>query len=220
VFADLKPYICTFSGCEDELLTFPTRKLWEDHEFSRHRVDRTWSCSECIRSFPAPEQWQIHLQQNHDISFNNSQFQIASSVAEKKTSHPIESLQCPLCLCMPGNSRRHFAAHVGKHMEGIALAALPRGDISDSESDSESVSSYETSEALLKFNQNISELANAAIRKIAAAKLMNTPVTKPGSKDTKKDAAEAKPPVTPPDNSKKKAARISPEIVVADGASK
>jgi hypothetical protein len=39
---------------------------------------------------------------------------------------PIDLDSCPLCLEVPGESRRNFATHVGEHMEAIALAALPR----------------------------------------------------------------------------------------------
>ena len=141
VFADLKPYICTFSGCKDELLTFPTRKLWEEHEFSQHRVDRSWNCSECPLGFGTPEEWRAHLDGVHRLQFNDGQFQVAASMAEKRTSQAVDSQQCPLCLRIPGKSRRNFITHVGKHLEGIALAVLPRENLSDSEADQESSTS-------------------------------------------------------------------------------
>ena len=139
MFADLKPYICTFSGCKDELVTFPTRKLWEDHEFTQHRVDRSWKCSDCPQNLTDPNQWRDHLEERHGAAFSDSQFDIACKMAEQRKPQPIESHQCPLCLCFPGKSKRNFATHVGKHMEGIALAALPRETTSDSESDDETL---------------------------------------------------------------------------------
>jgi hypothetical protein len=54
----------------------------------------------------------------------------------------MELESCPLCLEVPGKSQRYFATHVGKHMEAIALAALPRDDdFTDSESMASSASS-------------------------------------------------------------------------------
>jgi hypothetical protein len=126
------------------MLTFPTRRLWEAHEFSQHRVDRTWTCSECPRSFAVPDQWRKHLEDNHQTHFNDSQYEIVANMAEQRKTQATESLQCPLCLCIPGKSRRNFVTHVGKHMESIALAALPRENASESESDQDSATSIQT----------------------------------------------------------------------------
>jgi hypothetical protein len=45
--------------------------------------------------------------------------------------------QCPLCLQDGWNSTRQFATHVGRHLEQIALASLPRDVESDSEANSQ-----------------------------------------------------------------------------------
>lgn len=70
---------------------------------------------------------------------------MASRLAEKRMHQVAESLVCPLCLCTPGKSRRHFITHVAKHMEGIALAALPRTNTFDLESDNEASTSEDDS---------------------------------------------------------------------------
>jgi len=125
VFADLMPYICTSQGCEDEMHTFPTRKLWESHEFGKHRVDRSWTCSNCPEKFRHPNEWRTHLNESHGIEFTDTKFQHAAKVAEGIVPQPIDLQECPLCLCILGKSRREFVTHVGKHMESIALASLP-----------------------------------------------------------------------------------------------
>lgn len=61
---------------------------------------------------------------------------MAESVAKQHTPQPIEQQQCPLCLICPGKSQRNFVGHVGRHLEGIALAVLPREDSSGSDSES------------------------------------------------------------------------------------
>lgn len=40
VFADLRPYICTFPDCRDELAQFTTRAVWANHELTEHRYDQ------------------------------------------------------------------------------------------------------------------------------------------------------------------------------------
>lgn len=138
VFADLKPYICTFSECKDDLALFSTRKLWEEHEFSQHRVDRSWSCSECPESFPTLEQWREHLIESHRTVLNEMQLQTAARLSEKRKIQDIQTHQCPLCLIVPGKSRRNFVTHVARHMEAIALVALPPDSDPDSNPDSDS----------------------------------------------------------------------------------
>ncbi|KAG4432689.1 hypothetical protein IFR05_011838 [Cadophora sp. M221] len=139
VFADLKPYLCTFPGCKDEFKTFATRKLWEEHEFGKHRLNRYWACSTCQHKAKSPEDWRTHLLQAHNFPLSDSQYVLDARLVEVQEPVPIESLSCPLCLEIPGKSQRHFATHVGKHMEGIALAALPRDEES---TDTESIASY------------------------------------------------------------------------------
>ncbi|KAL2071260.1 hypothetical protein VTL71DRAFT_12495 [Oculimacula yallundae] len=135
IFADLKPYLCTFPGCKDEYKTFATRKLWEEHEFGQHRVNRFWACSTCQHKSDSAEDWRSHLVQAHNFPLSEGQYSLEARLVEFHEPISIESLSCPLCLEVPGKSQRHFATHVGKHMEGIALAALPRdADSSDTES--------------------------------------------------------------------------------------
>jgi uncharacterized C2H2 Zn-finger protein len=122
---------------------FPTRELWEDHEFGRHRVNRYWSCSTCQHKAKTPEDWRKHLEHTHGLPLSDDQYLITTPSAEVRDSVPIELENCPLCQEIPGKSRRDFVIHVGKHMEAIALAALPREEEEclDSESMASSTSS-------------------------------------------------------------------------------
>ena len=45
----------------------------------------------------------------------------------------VEDNECPLCRIVVGKPRRAFVKHVGRHMEEIALMALPRDVEEDSE---------------------------------------------------------------------------------------
>lgn len=133
MFADLKPYICTFSDCEDHLLIFPSRKLWELHEFGQHRVTRHWSCHKCSQMDNSEAEWKLHLEESHQIIFAAQELEVARQIADKTELQAIESQKCPFCLQAPSITQREFVKHITKHMEGIALVALPLEAESDSE---------------------------------------------------------------------------------------
>jgi hypothetical protein len=114
--------------------------MWETHEFECHRFDAVLYCSVCPSDFPGEEERQAHIQAAHRGLFEKNVKEASLGLCERRKPHDVASLSCPLCLCIPGKSRRNFVTHVGKHMEGIALAALPRKNDSDSSSDSENES--------------------------------------------------------------------------------
>ena len=72
------------------------------------------------------EEWHRHLVNVHKVVSKDPGYPLDSHFFEVLEAAPVESMVCPLCLKIPGKSRRDFATHVGKHMEDIALAALPR----------------------------------------------------------------------------------------------
>ena len=143
VFADLQPYICTFANCEDELAQFPTRAAWSDHEFAEHRITQQWICPECPKTYTRTIDWEDHLQRDHQCVFTGSKLQVALRMALHKQCRAAENEECPLCRTIPGKPRRAFIKHIGRHMEEIALMALPRN--AEDESDEGSISSNEES---------------------------------------------------------------------------
>lgn len=145
VFADLQPYICTFADCEDELAKFPNRAAWAEHEFSQHRITRSWSCPECPQAFKNLPRWESHTQERHCLSFSDQNLSIAKDMAYKTEATRIEEDECPLCRLVLGKPRRAFVKHVGRHMEEIALMALPRDIEEDSEEGSVSTDRTNTS---------------------------------------------------------------------------
>ena len=125
VFEDLKPYICSFSSCKGRLWQFATRNQWADHEFSKHRIQKTWSCPECSFTTSTSTLMEEHLGQVHAESIKASQVPLVVVAAMTTQSAPMDDQRCPLCLLHPGKSRRHFVKHVAKHLETIALDVLP-----------------------------------------------------------------------------------------------
>ena len=136
VFADLRPYICTFPDCRDELAQFTSRAAWADHEFTEHRHDQTWNCLECSKKFASALDWEQHLQGMHNRVFIGPQLPVARNIAYHTQTRPIETEECPLCRVVLGKPRRAFVKHVGRHMEEIALMALPRNAEEDSDKSS------------------------------------------------------------------------------------
>ena len=135
IFADLRPYICTFADCEDKLAQFPNRAAWAEHEFSQHRITQSWSCPKCPRAFISVSGWQSHIQEKHCLFFSGHQCNVAKDMAYRTKATRIEDEECPLCRIVVGKPRRAFIKHVGRHMEEIALMALPRDVEEDSEED-------------------------------------------------------------------------------------
>lgn len=149
VFADLRPYICTFANCNMELAQFTTRAAWAEHEFSQHRIVGLWSCPECADHCESEAAWIEHLENFHQRIFSGPHLQVAKQMSYTTQEKPIEKEACPLCQVVLGKSRREFVKHVGRHMEEIALMSLPRQNGDESEADSTSTmaksSRYSTS---------------------------------------------------------------------------
>ena len=57
-------------------------------------------------------------------------------MAYRPQERPIEVEECPLCRSVLGKPRREFVKHVGRHMEQIALMALPREATDDPDAES------------------------------------------------------------------------------------
>jgi hypothetical protein len=131
VFQDLQPYICTFDRCSDALTTFPTRKRWAEHEFREHRVTRYLECY-CSRTFANKEIFERHLRYEHLLVLHDTQLRTQLAAAEMAVEQPLREQICPLCLQdRPFGkdswaSQHQFIEHVGRHLEEIALASLPR----------------------------------------------------------------------------------------------
>jgi hypothetical protein len=72
-----------------------------------------------------------------DNPFSNRQLWVGHLEIEHGFGPTWEGIQCPLCLEHTENGKGAVLTHFARHMEDIALAALPRGVDSDVESDSE-----------------------------------------------------------------------------------
>ena len=100
-----------------------------------------WSCLECHFGSFTSKDWLYHLKESHSQEFSDSLVPVVIAGARRKISKPVEEEKCFLCDKCPSNTRRALIAHIGKHMEEIAMMALPgelmdeSGDFSDSDDD-------------------------------------------------------------------------------------
>lgn len=139
VIRDLEPYICTHASCT--LDTFSSQNAWFEHELLMHRS--RWTCPRCPSYFETPGRLRTHLEQKHQDSFSDRQI---STVVEssKRLSEHVASKECPFCdgswasleaqssYSESGDtvlvSIKQYQQHLGRHLQQIALFALPRID--------------------------------------------------------------------------------------------
>jgi len=76
------------------------------------------------------------METNHKNSLTDVEARYAFAASKRTRAELIDQQKCPLCLKIPGKSQRAFATHVCKHLESIALAALPTEASSDAEVES------------------------------------------------------------------------------------
>ncbi|TEY71628.1 hypothetical protein BOTCAL_0089g00070 [Botryotinia calthae] len=144
VFRDLRPYVCTFQECD--LRMFRSRNEWFAHEVQNHR--REWVCQQCQHApFSSSSAYEVHLNSTHQVEVKGSQLKALLLQSEEPVDK-LSSTACRLCdqwetiiedkklnskqlLLHEGQpsqlygTRGQFRRHLGRHMEQLALFALP-----------------------------------------------------------------------------------------------
>jgi hypothetical protein len=136
VFADIKPYVCTFRECG--LLLFDNKRTWMEHEMQDHR--RIWTCPLCrFAQLTSKSDVLDHLENNHRNQYSDD-IQDAVVSSASRPAELIAAKECVFCdwdadlrrkKDMSAGSdifvtARQFMKHVAKHLEAYALFALPR----------------------------------------------------------------------------------------------
>lgn len=142
MFLDLKPYVCTFRECN--LKMFHSRHEWFAHELQAHR--REWICEYCTHeSFATANSFRNHLRLTHTVNIKGSQLEAIVLQCEEPIDK-IPAAACKLCNQWENEIQRcsavsgkpirdektnksgslsMFRKHLGRHMEQLALFALP-----------------------------------------------------------------------------------------------
>ncbi|KAJ9606165.1 hypothetical protein H2200_009126 [Cladophialophora chaetospira] len=136
VFGDLNAYICTSGSCS--LVTFPSRKSWYEHEKTAHLTIRSLQCQLCVKTFENSDDFLRHADSAHGMTLDTVNLKTAAlSVATVSRLKQVETLICPLCLEGGWFKHREYSTHLGRHLEEIALAALPPGNDDEEDADSD-----------------------------------------------------------------------------------
>lgn len=145
MLSDLKPYVCTFRGCDTKL--FSDRHDWFDHELKEHRVQ--WSCRFCNEEpFKSRSRFEHHVRDKHVQSIKEDQLAHILEISRAPVQG-IPAADCPFCFDFESKLREdnpsihpseiivvtnaQFRRHVGSHMQRLALFAIaPRTSSHDS----------------------------------------------------------------------------------------
>jgi hypothetical protein len=147
VFRDLMAYSCTFEHCDSGL--FESRIAWKNHELAEHRRD--WQCPSCRRAFETKDSVVRHLLAEHPATEDKLVHALVTAASPQHTS--ATDSDCPFCddyhasrnLIHPQSvSVQHEQApydfrvsidvhqrHLSRHMEQLALFAVPPTDDGD-----------------------------------------------------------------------------------------
>lgn len=131
---DLQPYQCTYADCEEPNETFYDYNSWNMHEQRMHR--RLWMCNFADnRTFTEQELYEDHVRVAHPEQV--SKLLAPEFVSARESTARMSDRDCPICL--RGFSYTHeLQRHIARHLESIALLALPAEEDLESESDERS----------------------------------------------------------------------------------
>ena len=118
VLRDLEPYVCTFNNCGRANDMFESREDWYDHEVQQHRLE--YSCNvKTHQQYSDIREFKSHMHEEHNVQIDDNQPQSQLSMFSRPAQHL--SGVCPLCM----QSTRYLKDHLARHLERIALYALP-----------------------------------------------------------------------------------------------
>lgn len=160
VYRDIRPYVCTFETCDNKM--FDSRHAWFNHELETHRLQ--WRCPTCDHApFTSKPRFIAHMQ-THLPDLDPAQLEQLAGASRPRTQ--ISMSECPLCDWQeqpnPGDDSRdqsnvtvqQFRRHLGRHMEQLALFALPKSLTQDVDDDAERSDGVQNAES-----QDVSRVA-------------------------------------------------------------
>ncbi|PCG89170.1 Hypothetical protein PENO1_106210 [Penicillium occitanis (nom. inval.)] len=129
VMTDLLPYVCTHANCSLPDHMFEDRDTWFNHEMENHRVE--FFCNTAgHKSYKTQEQFAKHMTESHELPLDHSAIPF-SAFRQHLTAiqGPVADAQsagelCNLCY----RNTRSLKSHVARHLQQIALFAIPRAD--------------------------------------------------------------------------------------------
>ena len=118
---DLQPYVCTHTNCSLPNRLFEDRDTWFRHETQHHRVE--FFCNTPGHQvYVQQADFATHMKQEHDTTLTSS------SPLLDIFRRPLQGHGgvCNLCF----RETENLKIHVSRHLQQLALFALPRADYS------------------------------------------------------------------------------------------
>ena len=133
VYGDLQPYVCTFDQCTTASEMYESRREWFKHETQKHR--RIWACNgHCNKIFQSGEALTDHIMKT--MKLTDAQVLAMVAMWSIPAENEVEA-SCPLCKeNVPGMVQ--LQKHLGRHLEELALFALPSTEGAESGEENES----------------------------------------------------------------------------------
>ncbi|KAH7152101.1 hypothetical protein B0J13DRAFT_255243 [Dactylonectria estremocensis] len=161
VFGDLRPYTCIFSDCIESNADFDRRHRWQLHVSQHHW--RSWICPfSCEGTFPSATELKLHIGKKHVQNAPEEQLSAFVALGEKAVPDDTANT-CPVCAQIVVGLRSYIK-HVGRHLEQLALIALPDLEVEDEESKDEGESAEQNSAAseVISDNANSSDVVSTS----------------------------------------------------------
>ena len=142
VYRDLQPYVCAFEGCSIGEETYESRHRWFNHEMQSHY--RVWPClAHCNEVFQIREELEEHVRAHIEQNIPPAQLKIFVDLTARYPDKVNTEFEYPLCTSKIAGATS-LEKHLGRHLEGLTLFALPHpesvsieafesGDSNDSE---------------------------------------------------------------------------------------
>ncbi len=125
VYSDLQAYICTHEACPQPFVTYDTRGSWAQHELDHHLSQILYQCSVCLDPVGDQQGYFHHVDTAHGTTIAPCLRQAMLANAQRRVQCDLGEVECSLCLKRGFNDKRDYSKHVGRHLEDIALIALP-----------------------------------------------------------------------------------------------
>ena len=151
VYRDLQPYVCTFEECPIGEETYESRHRWFNHEMQSHY--RVWPClGHCNEVFLIREELEQHVRAHIEQNIPPAQLKVFVDMAARYPDKVHTEFECPLCASKITGTTS-LEKHLGRHLEGLALFALPHPEsvsieASESGDSNDSEESYSQNEPL------------------------------------------------------------------------
>lgn len=122
MLVDLEPYVCTTPNCSEADRLYTSCEEWFQH-LKQHNT--FYRCrNDDHPAFTNTDAFMKHLNESHGLL--NSVVSTSPAIAQLYVrSIDPSTLLCPLC----GSTSKNLRSHLGRHLERIALFALPRNSM-------------------------------------------------------------------------------------------